>query len=592
MEQTKRHSHLQRTSLHDLAETEQTRTMMPMSRLPYLKNILAKAATEPTESTEPKLTCADCALFRGRSCGFYKVYTEAYPTDLACGDYKPKESTKTEMETEIETGRGGRAGRAGSAKRKKTYTLALYENIPPTFKPCGFYGDTLTESVWLPYKDEEGTVSLRPSVIVAKRNMEPEVKDFLQQDTIKGTFPSQDLTSLMTPKAVQMLVSHMNLEPQDIDNQINQAINKHVSIPIAERILAKRWIEGTHFYDVFDAYAIQNILGVSESGKSRLSLLNLSLCYHAEGLIDPTEASIFRSKEEEKVSLIIDEAEYLNNPNLYSTLKILLNASYSKHSGYVTRYDEIDGKRIKRRFDLYSPLSISGIAGLEGVTASRAFKIVMRRVDKDYPKANPTEYTQLRDMLYALRIKHAFEVSDIYKKTDISNIVSARFEELFKPLFALTSWLGTKEEWNILKDWCSEYQATFRIEALNVAAEEQLLLCITKLSKTNGQPDWYNLKELADKINAEYNRKVSSGYVTNILTRLGIMKRKKIRGYTFFYCSEELLEESMQRIGLSPVSSPVSTASTNSTQQQPNKEWYDEQRRLEEKASQQAQTEP
>ena len=230
---------------------------------------------------------------------------------------------------------GAKGGRGGK-RDKKTYKLDLTAEIPDQLQPCGFTGDILTETAWLPYRDKDETLELRPSIIIVEKGKNPEILDFLKQERIKGTFPSKDLDSLMTVKAAKMIAENTIIDPHEVDREIEEAIKKHLDMPKAERILCKRWIEGTFFFDCFEAFPLQNILGVSESGKSRLCLLNLSLCYHAEQSINVTEAGIFRSKEEDKVTLIIDEAEYLNNPKLYATLRILLNASYSKNSGYVS----------------------------------------------------------------------------------------------------------------------------------------------------------------------------------------------------------------------------------------------------------------
>jgi len=210
-------------------------------------------------------------------------------------------------------------------------------------------------------------------------------------------------------------------------------------------------------------------------------------------------------------------------------------------------------------------MCIAGIAGLEGVTLSRAFRIVMQRADRDFPKAYPQDYQVLRDMLYVLRIRHCFEVHELYKQTDISNFVTARFEELFKPLFTLTKFFGTKEEWNVLADWCREYQSNFRAEALNVAQEEMVLTCLASLSPYPNQTDWFQLKELTEAVNANYNVKLSSKTVSNILYRLGVTRRKKIHGYTLVYAPKQLLEVCAFRIGLDVSSQSNSTNSTKST---------------------------
>lgn len=484
-------------------------------------------------------TCGNCKKFHTPECSYYRH--TIFKEDKACPEFQQRR------------GRLGRAGRRRGAKkkkRKKEWELALYKEIPPTLKPCGFYGNILTEATWLPYEDKKNhEVSVRPSLIIAEKDKGHHITDFWKgTHNIKGTFPSRELQTLMSVQAVQMLESKMKIEAKEVDKEINKVFHKHLLMPEAERILAKRWIEGTFFYDAFDAFPIESVLGVSESGKSRLNLVNLALAYHAEGLIDPTEATIFRSKEEDRVTLCIDEAEYLNNPHLYHTLRILINASYSKHSGYVSRYDKQNGKRVKKRFDLYSPMCICGIGGLEGVTLSRAFRLVMRRVDRDYPKANPQDYQILRNKLYVLRIRHTFEVHDLYKNLDVSNIVTARFEELFKPLLTLTKFMGTQEEWEILSEWCRDYQENFRSEALNVAQEEMVLVCASKLEQE--QSDWISLKKLTYAFNLQYSKQVSERYVSNILYRLGVIRRKKVHGYTLVYAPLDLLNKAAERIGV------------------------------------------
>ena len=480
-------------------------------------------------------TCGDCQKFHTAECHWDG--NSILIGNSTCSDFEPKHS---------------RRGRVSRAKKETHWKLDLYAPVPNTMKPCGFYGDTLTEAVWLPYREEEtNEIQLRPTIITATKEGY-KIVDFLKDEhSIKGTFPTRELQTLMQPQAVQILECKGNVEPRKIDEELDKVFNKHLEMPRAETILAKRWIEGTYFYDIFDAFPIENILGVSESGKSRLNMVNLALCYHAEPIIDPTEAGIFRSKEEDRVTLCSDEMEYLNNPHLYSTLRILINASYSKNSGYVTRYDEEDGKRVKRRFDLYSPMCIVGIGGLEGVTLSRAFRIVMLRVKKDYPKCNPNDYAALRSMLYVIRIRHAFELKDIYEKTSVSHIVTARFEELFKSFFALTRFMGTQEEYDILAEWCTEYQENFRTEALNVGEEETVLVALFRTEQDPQNPDWYGLKDITYRFNHEYFRQVSPKYTSNILYRLGLTKRKKVHGLTLIYAPTDLINSAAMRIGVS-----------------------------------------
>ena len=116
--------------------------------------------------------------------------------------------------------------------------------IPESLAPCGFTGETLTECAWLPYRDKDGKVTLRPSVIKVEKGKSPQIIDFMKQDRIRGTFPSEQLESLMTPKAVKMILENTSIDPMEVDHEIDEAVKKHLDVGEAERILIKRWIEG------------------------------------------------------------------------------------------------------------------------------------------------------------------------------------------------------------------------------------------------------------------------------------------------------------------------------------------------------------
>jgi len=404
---------------------------------------------------------------------------------------------------------------------------------------CGECAKYLTEACpRYEYKDRELNILANPETAEA-------CEQFVRKG--KKKMWKLDLPTLMSVKAVKMLLENVEVEPHDVDRELDQALRRHISIGNKRRIILKRWMEGTYFYDVFDSFPILNVMGVSESGKSRILKVVQAIAYHAQGVVDPTPASIFRMKEEDKATLCFDEAEYLNDPRMNQTIRTLINASYSKGLA-VPRYDELDGKRVKRKFNLYSPFAIVGISGLHGVTASRAIRIVTERANRDFPVAKVEEYADLRDKLYVLRFRKAFELKQIYDQTDISDFVTARFVELFKPIFALTQLFGNKEEYEQLKEWAHEYQNVFRIEALNLPEEEQILNCLAQLKPL---PDnWYSLKELTDKVNMTYSRQLSYQRVSRILTRIGITERRRVKGVTQFRVTRSELEKIAERLGI------------------------------------------
>jgi hypothetical protein len=111
--------------------------------------------------------------------------------------------------------------------------------------------------------------------------------------------------------------------------------------------------------------------------------------------------------------------------------------------------------------------------------------------------------------------------------------------------------MGTQEEWDILANWCTEYQENFRTEALNVQEEEIVLVSLFRTEQDLNQPDWYSIKAVTHRFNLEYFRQVSPKYVSNILYRLGLTKRKKVHGLTLVYAPTDLINSAAMRIGVS-----------------------------------------
>lgn len=458
----------------------------------------------------------------------------------------------------------------------RDYTLDLERDIPPILNPFGFYPDQalILEGLWLPYSTDEGKVKAIPSVIIGTNHYDGEKTYFMDFETkklfdvdqingfeVKGDFPERDF-NLATKRIVSNLIEDkVNVDIKKIEKTCSDIFKKYVWFEEndPQLILAKYWALGTYFYDVFDAYPILNINGVSESGKSRLLLLIMCLSYHGYNTLNPTEAGIFRDKEELKPTMCIDEEEYLRSRERRSTVGTLINASYSKDGGWVTRHDEnAGGKRVRKRFYLYSPLAISGILGLPGVTKSRVVQIIMQRADKNYPKPHINDFIDFRDDLYLLRLNKSFELYTMYHELELKDVVSRRFDELFKPIFTICKFFGSQKEWDSLVILAKDYESDFRAEALNVSDEEQVLNCLEEMISEGAKTETYHLKELAEKLNSKFNRSLTPNSVSDILRRLNFKERKRYGTGTVFFADMERVAVQKGRIGLVCENSGVS----------------------------------
>jgi len=469
----------------------------------------------------------------------------------------------------------------------RDYSLDLDKEIPPILNPFGFYPDEglILEGLWLPYSTDKGNVKALPSVIIGTNHYDGDKTYFVDFETkmlydveqingfeIKGNFPERDF-NLATKKIVSKLIKNKtDVSIKKVSSECCKIFKKYVWFEEhdPQLILGKYWALGTYFYDVFDAYPILNINGVSESGKSRLLLLIMCLAYHGYNTLNPTEAGIFRDKEELKPTMCIDEEEYLRSRERRSTVGTLINASYSKDGGWVTRHDESSGgKRVRKRFYLFSPLAISGILGLPGVTKSRVVQIIMQRADKNYPKPHINDFIEFRDDLYLLRLTKSFEIYTLYHSIDLKGVVSRRFDELFRPIFTICKYFGSSKEWDALVKLANDYENDFRAEALNVSDEEQVLNCLEEMIREKEKTESYHLKDLAEKVNTKFNRSLSSNSISDVLRRLNFKERKRHGDGTVFLADMERVAVQKARIGLIDVEGSVSvSASLNSQSSQ------------------------
>lgn len=111
----------------------------------------------------------------------------------------------------------------------------------------------------------------------------------------------------------------------------------------------------THVYDVFDQTPYIGIFGPYGSGKSRLGDVLEGLCFRATQTSDITSAALFRSVDQERGTIIIDEG--LHNQNRSDTLNRILRSGY-RRNGRVKCCDP--GGSIAS-FSTYCPKAIADI---------------------------------------------------------------------------------------------------------------------------------------------------------------------------------------------------------------------------------------
>lgn len=143
------------------------------------------------------------------------------------------------------------------------------------------------------------------------------------------------------------------------------------------------WIIGTYFHKEFSSYPFLFFNAMRGSGKSRMLRIVSYLMNDGNGelITSLTEAVLFRSKKNK--GLAIDESESLGSKEK-AILKECLCSSY-KRGGTVQRNKKVSDKSgenyILQTFEMYRPITLANIWGLDDVLADRSITIILEKSD-------------------------------------------------------------------------------------------------------------------------------------------------------------------------------------------------------------------
>jgi hypothetical protein len=344
----------------------------------------------------------------------------------------------------------------------------------------------------------------------------------------------------------------------------------------ATLVVVKRFIEATYFYDAFDHFPLLHFFGLSETGKTRQLKLIAYSCYHGFLTVDLTESVLFRTKEEEKAALCVDELESIFglgviSPQRYA-IQTIMNASYSR--GFkVYRTEKVEDRFVRKGNNLYSPFVSAGTISVPPITLSRTIQLTTYRSETDYPEPRPELLKDIRDQLYVLRLQVGFLVKQMYEVINPETIMaeaarvevvnedteqavktlSGRFIELFKPLLAVGEVFGTPEEQKVLAKFALEYEGSMRAEAVNISEEIEVLAQLKEYVGTefdDREAGWLYIGPLKLLVNGVYETGITDKGVGTILHKLGLTKRRRSGGRFQFYASKKMVDDLCKRFGL------------------------------------------
>ena len=247
-------------------------------------------------------------------------------------------------------------------------------------------------------------------------------------------------------RLLKFLAGSKKVHPRRLFLALRKQVRRYLEFQEAEiPDLLAVWIVGSYLYPHFETYPYLQLYGPKGSGKTKTLTLLAATAFNAVVSSSIKPAGLFRIVERSGATLLLDEAERLNNKE-NPELAELLRAGYKKPSMAI----RVQEKNFEPRFfNVFSPKAIANIKGLDDVLGSRCIPISMvRSLNRDKVNRDITlgskKWRGLRSRLYRLALDHPSAIHKAYVKTKRSEkdtSIHGRNFELWAPMFAVAAFL-------------------------------------------------------------------------------------------------------------------------------------------------------
>lgn len=299
----------------------------------------------------------------------------------------------------------------------------------------------------------------------------------------------------------------------EIYNRLIIVLDTYMDTTLENKKIIALWIIGTYLHKQLPSFPRLFINAMKGSGKSRLLQILKALCWNATVQTNLSEAVLFRSAS--KQTLLFDESESISSKER-GAMRELLNAGY-KNGTQVTRMRKVVSKQgedqIKESFDLYGPVALANINGMEDVLGDRCIPIILEK-SKDQSKTMLLEdFDQnviIKDLKYALSVVLVYKCSVMLSPESISqyNIYTLTTLPTLPTLTTLTTLYHLKPM--LLEDSANfsltEQQITFFKEIHEIGIDGrnfELFLPLLNISNAISLETFNDLKKIAKEFTLE-----------------------------------------------------------------------------------------
>ena len=340
----------------------------------------------------------------------------------------------------------------------------------------------------------------------------------------------------------EFMASEEKVDKQLAFRKIRDTISYYMDVK-DERIfdVVTCWVIGTYCYELFESYGYLYFNALRESGKSKFKKILRLIGFNGQEASSISEASFFRTIENTKGVLAIDEYERMDTDRKKAT-DLLLNAGIEKGAS-VKRVDKVGNKQVNRDFDVYCPKIICNITGLDAVTQTRCITIRLSKTASDKgnrkPKTNDGSWQELRNLCYRFIMDYWADIKETYEnyKSSLKN----RDEDVWIPSLVIAKFLGVEKE---VKGYAETNIQETQIENIENDRTYLILKELLEYYKVNDETNYFHLTDLVPylKEKMDFGEKNAERVVGWHLTSLNLLdKGRDGKGITYGLSKKKIL---------------------------------------------------
>jgi 5S rRNA maturation endonuclease (ribonuclease M5) len=374
----------------------------------------------------------------------------------------------------------------------------------------------------------------RTKYLLCKNNQFVIEDYFIEED--KRYSPKQNLPIKMLNPSI--LKRSFNLDAAQLVTEIDGFIKSYLEMPLdSDYLVLALWVFHTYLIEKFNTTPILYFYGVKETGKSRAGEVLSELAFRTQRLTSLTEATLFRSVELFKPTLIIDEIR-LWGPGGNQGLADLMKTTY-KRGLKVSRVNmNKNGEDQIEHFDTFTPLVICTTESIPDIIESRCILFTMQK------NSNP-QIEEMIDEEWANDLRERltiFRANYITKELpEAQYIARGRLNEIMFPLYQSLLLVGPERK-NEFIDIVKRIQKNKENEE-GMSLEAEIVKAIDDEYQEN-QNKRFLTKSISERLNESRseNEKISDRSVSSRIKRLGFDKIRFKNGRMGFQINEERLE--------------------------------------------------